>query len=129
MDQESSRPRVLVVDDEPFIRRLTARILTEAGYDVVTATDGQEAQTIAGEREAEIDLVLTDIQMPNVDGLQLGRALAVLHPNLPVIYMSGFGAPGAMADIPASQFIAKPFHPDRLLAEVHRMLHLNRRLG
>jgi CheY-like chemotaxis protein len=91
MDQESNRPRVLVVDDEPFIRRLTARILTEAGYDVVTATDGQEAQTIAGDSESALDLVLTDIQMPNVDGLQLGRALAVLHPNLPVIYMSGFG--------------------------------------
>jgi CheY-like chemotaxis protein len=129
MDQGSNRPRVLVVDDEPFIRRLTARILTEAGYEVVTATDGQEAQEIAGKGASDVDLVLTDIQMPNVDGLQLGRALAVLHPHLPVMYMSGFGAPGVMADIPESQFIAKPFLPDRLLAEVHRMLHLNRRLG
>src|SRR6185436_14413579 len=100
MDQGANRPRVLVVDDEPFIRRLTARVLTEAGYDVVTASDGLEAQSIVGEHDSGIDLVLTDIQMPNVDGLQLGRALSVLHPDMPVIYMSGFGAPDSLSDIP-----------------------------
>jgi DNA-binding NtrC family response regulator len=64
-----------------------------------------------------------------VDGIQLGRALAILHPDLPVIYMSGFGAPDMMSNIPASRFIAKPFHPDRLLAEVHRLVHPIRRFG
>jgi PAS domain S-box len=90
-----SRPRVLVVDDEPILRRFVAQVLTAAGYEVLTAVDGREAQAIAEHAHAELDLVLTDIRMPNLDGLELGRALAALRPQLPVIYMSGFGAPAA----------------------------------
>jgi CheY-like chemotaxis protein len=122
MAQRFSRPRVLVVDDEPIIRRFTAQILTAAGYDVLTAVDGQEAQSIASHPDAVLDLVITDVRMPNLDGLELGRALAVLHPDLPVLFMSGYGPPGVTASIPVSRFIAKPFNPDQLLAEVHRYL-------
>lgn len=121
MTERLSRPRVLVVDDEPILRRFVAQVLTAAGYEVLTAVDGREAQAIAEHAQAELDLVLTDIRMPNLDGLELGRALAALRPQLPVIYMSGFGAPAA-ADMPAVRFIAKPFHPDELLAEMHRVL-------
>jgi two-component system chemotaxis response regulator CheY len=122
MSQRSSRPRVLVVDDEPIIRRFAAQILTAAGYDVLTAVDGQEAHTIACHSDSELALVVTDIRMPNLDGLELGRALASLRPALPVLYMSGFGASGLAVGMPASGFIAKPFNPDQLLAEVHRLL-------
>jgi DNA-binding NtrC family response regulator len=122
MNQRYSRPRVLVVDDEPIIRRLAAQILTDAGYDVLTAVDGQEAQTIASHADAELGLVVTDIRMPNLDGLALGRVLAALRPDLPVLYMSGFGVPEVAGFIVTSRFIGKPFQPDALLAEVHRLL-------
>jgi DNA-binding NtrC family response regulator len=127
MNQRSSRPRVLVVDDEPIIRRFAAQILTAAGYDVLTAVDGQEAQTIAFHADAALSLVLTDLRMPNLDGLELGRVLATFRPDLPVLYISGYGAIGSAVDIPASDFIAKPFHPDQLLAEVHRLVPLQNR--
>lgn len=120
MSERVSRPRVLVVDDEPILRRFVAQVLTAAGYEVLTAVDGREAQAIAEHADAALDLVLTDIRMPNLDGLELGRALAALRPQLPVIYMSGFGPPAA--DMSALRFIAKPFHPDELLAEMHRVL-------
>jgi two-component system cell cycle sensor histidine kinase/response regulator CckA len=120
VNQRLSRPRVLVVDDEPILRRFVAQILTAGGYEVLTAVDGREAHAIASHADAALDLVLTDIRMPHLDGLELGRALAALRPHLPVIYMSGFGEP--VEDMSALRFIAKPFHPDQLLAEVHRVL-------
>lgn len=122
MNQRFSRPRVLVVDDEPIVRRIAARILTAAGFDVLTAVDGREAFAIASHLEADLSLVLTDIQMPYLDGLELGRALATLRPGLPVLYMSGFGIPHDSAGIPADQFIEKPFQPDRLLDGVWLVL-------
>ena len=121
-NQRSSRPRVLVVDDEPIIRRIAAQILTAAGFDVLTAVDGREAFAIASHLDADLSLVLTDVRMPNMDGLELGPALAALRPGLPVLYMSGFGAPASSAAVPASCFIEKPFLPDHLLEGVRRVL-------
>lgn len=122
MNQRPSRPRVLVVDDEPIVRRIAAQILTAAGFDVLTAVDGQEAYAIASHLDAELSLVLTDVRMPNMDGVELGRALAALRPGLPVLYMSGFGPPASTAQIPATAFIEKPFLPDHLLEGVRRVL-------
>lgn len=122
MNQRPSRPRVLVVDDEPIVRRIAAQILTAAGFDVLTAVDGQEAYAIASHLDADLSLVLTDVRMPNMDGVELGRALANLLPGLPVLYMSGFGPPASTAQIPATAFIEKPFLPDHLLEGVRRVL-------
>ncbi len=122
MNQRFSRPRVLVADDEPIIRRIAAQILTAAGFDVLTAVDGREAYAIAAHLEADLSLVLTDIRMPNLDGIELGRALATLRPGVPVLYMSGFALPTESTGIRGDHFIEKPFQPDRLLEAVWLVL-------
>jgi DNA-binding NtrC family response regulator len=122
VNQQVSRCRMLVVDDEPIIPRFPAQILVDAGYEVLTAVDGLEAHRIASQSAAELGLVLTDIRMPNLDGLALGRAFATLRPDLPVLYMSGFGAIAFAADLPGSRFIRKPFNAEQLLADVRGLL-------
>jgi DNA-binding NtrC family response regulator len=115
---------ILVVDDESIVRRFTSRVLTEAGYSVVTAQDGAEALKLIHGRTEPVRVVVSDIVMPRLNGVQLLQALSVSHPDLPIILMSGF-APTQLADrgiaAPCS-VLAKPFPPELLLAEVRRCI-------
>jgi DNA-binding NtrC family response regulator len=115
---------ILVVDDEYVVRRFAARVLTDAGYSVATAEDGAEALELLRGKEAAVNAVVTDIIMPRLNGVQLLEALAVSHPAVPVILMSGY-APTQLAErgiaAPCS-VLAKPFAPESLLAEVQRCL-------
>jgi two-component system, cell cycle sensor histidine kinase and response regulator CckA len=115
---------ILVVDDEPVVRRFTCRVLEEAGYRVATAVDGAEALHLVRERGEPVRVVVSDIVMPRLNGVELLEALSVSHPKLPVILMSGY-APAQLAQrgiaAPCS-VLAKPFAPDVLLAEVRRCL-------
>ena len=82
---------ILVVDDEDLYRRALERILLRVGHQVATAPDGAEAlQRIASER---IDLVLCDIQMPGINGLELVRQIREVAPDLPCIVMTGYDTP------------------------------------
>ena len=118
------RPLVLVVDDEPLMLPLVARILRENGYDVHLAAHGLAAKQILTSGIPAPDLVLTDLRMPHLDGLQLGRAVAELLPSVPVAYMSAYDAGLAQLspDILRESFIAKPFSPAALLALVQRCI-------
>lgn len=113
---------VLVVDDETAVRRFAARVLDRDGYDVLEATDGAEALEVVQSQKASIDVVVSDIVMPRLNGVELMQALSVSHPDLPVILMSGY-ATAALSDLgiatPCS-ILTKPFPAERLLAEVHR---------
>lgn len=115
---------VLVVDDESTVRRLVARVLEREGYTVFEADDGADALDLIRVK-ARVDVVVTDIVMPRVNGVELMQALAVSHPDLPVILMSGY-ATGELAELgiatPCSILI-KPFSAERLLAEVQRCVH------
>ncbi len=104
---------VLVVDDRPVERTLVRTILEKAGYDVVLAGDGQEAQ----ERFAETrpDLLLTDVHMPGLSGPALARKLRQTLPDLSVILMSGLEV---HTDLPNAGILRKPFDVDELLAAV-----------
>ena len=84
--------RVLVVDDSPLDLRLAARLLEEAGYVVDTAIDGQQALEILSGSTSLPDVVLTDIQMPRLNGLELVRQVARRCPGLPVVIMTGCGS-------------------------------------
>ncbi|HEX2638735.1 MAG TPA: response regulator [Gemmatimonadales bacterium] len=116
------REQVLVVDDEHAIRRFAARVLLEAGYVVHEAADGAEALAFITAVGAAVDVVVSDIVMPRLNGVELVEALASTHPALPVILMTGFGA-GALAErgiAAPCAVLAKPFAAERLLDEVRR---------
>src|SRR5262245_36409653 len=85
-----SKATVLIVDDEPLVRDLLSRILERDGYSVLTAADGQQALQLASEHGDAIDLLVSDIQMPGMTGIELAKQLNRFLPNLPVLLMSGF---------------------------------------
>lgn len=116
--------QILVVDDESMVRRFASRILTEGGYGVVEAGDGAEALDLVVRENVSLDLVLTDIMMPRLSGVELLEHLSVVAPGLPVVLMSGFSAGDLTTrgiSVPCG-LLAKPFPPDRLLDEVRRCL-------
>jgi len=104
---------VLLVDDDEGVRRLTERMLRRAGYDVITASTGPDALSIA--RSEKLDLLLTDMVMPGMSGRDLARELMREHPETRVVFMSGYhqGTP-----IHGWQFIAKPFDRHALLSKI-----------
>ena len=115
-------PTVLVVDDEPAIREVVACMLEDEGYAVRQATDGLEALR---EMEAEeIDLVLSDLKMPGLDGAALVQGLRRRRLTVPVVLMS---AVSSAVDLPGVPFLPKPFEPERLLNTVAAAIAANSR--
>jgi hypothetical protein len=113
----SREQTVLVAEDEEPLRRATARLLRDAGFDVVEAPDGDTALAMATGGSHAIDLVLSDVVMPGLTGTQLAHRLASARPELPVVLMSGYST--RAGDVDASQrLIAKPFTECELLAAV-----------
>ena len=114
---------ILLVDDEAGIRELARRALESAGYRVVIAANGAEALA-AFRRDPAVDLVVTDMMMPVMDGATLVRALGELAPAVPVICTSGIAPAGATAAAASTgaPFIAKPYTTERLIAAVQKAL-------
>ena len=115
---------VLVVDDEPMVRRFAARVLREEGFGVHEAGDGAEALELVRAGIADLEVVLSDIVMPRMDGVQLLQSLSTLRPDLPVILMSGYGT-AQLAELGIASpcgVLAKPFSPEALVAEVRRCI-------
>jgi len=123
-ERTSAAGYVLVVDDETAVRRFAARVLEREGFSVLEAEHGAKALELLVTHAAVVELVVSDIVMPHVNGVELMQTLATAYPHLPVILMSGY-ATAALADLgiaaPCS-VIPKPFPSDRLLEEVRRCL-------
>jgi two-component system cell cycle sensor histidine kinase/response regulator CckA len=118
------REIVLVVDDEATIRRFAARVLAEHGFEVHQAANGAEALDLAQGADNRIDVVVSDIVMPRLNGVELMRQLALVRPQLPVILMSGYAGPQLAErgmEAPCS-ILAKPFSAEALVAEVRRCI-------
>jgi two-component system cell cycle sensor histidine kinase/response regulator CckA len=115
---EQRTPTILVVDDEPQVRRLATRALEHEGYHVIQATDGLEALGLFTD-EAGIDLLVTDVRMPHTDGIVLAAALRRRYPHVPVLFMSGFPRGTEPAPEP---FLAKPFEMQALCDRVKELL-------
>jgi CheY-like chemotaxis protein len=116
---------ILVVEDEPGVRRLTVTVLRRAGYTVLEAADANEATALAHATGVSIDLLLTDVVLPGgSSGVALGRALKAQRPGLIVMHMSGYSAELASrgADADRAAFLGKPFTPASLLQAVHDAL-------
>jgi CheY-like chemotaxis protein len=106
---------VLVVDDEGMVRHVAARVLADAGFRVLEASDGMEAFALLAPMDGAVDLVLTDIKMPKMSGTELAEAVTSRWPGVPVLLMSGYGLPAAE---PPGPFLPKPFSASDLLDAV-----------
>jgi len=116
---------VLVVEDSDDMREITGRILTQNGYQVMVAPNGQDALELATGYAGHIDLLLTDVIMPRMQGSELAPMLVKSRPDLRVLYMSGFAQPalGARGTLsPEVALLDKPFTEPTLLARVRQVL-------
>jgi len=117
--------RVLVVDDEEFILETTQQTLENAGYQVATASDAHEALEWVAEQEGAVDAVITDLRMPEMDGLRLIRILHSRHPGLPIVAVSGLadGRTEEALSAGAHTFLAKPITAEKLQEALREALH------
>jgi len=126
MQQQQGAARILVVDDEAHIVQVVALKFRNAGLEVETASDGDEALGML--RRAPFDLVVTDLQMPAMSGIELARAMAA-RPALaciPVLMLTARGhllREGEADSSNIARVVHKPFSPRGLLAEVLELLH------
>lgn len=118
----SSGKTVLVVEDAQAIRKLVCATLTQSGYHCVEAEDGAEALQIVTDG-AKPDLVVTDMVMPRMGGSDLARHLARVHPEIPILFMSGYTEDPLVHEVERSSlFLAKPFTSALLMAKVREAL-------
>ena len=116
---------ILLVEDEEAVRGLTSRILQKQGYRVIAAQHGREAMDIATKEEGHIDLVLTDIVMPGMNGRGLVERLAGIRPRIKSLYMSGYTDDDIVRRgfiEPSKSFLQKPFTSEALLQTVRKVL-------
>jgi nitrogen-specific signal transduction histidine kinase/ActR/RegA family two-component response regulator len=116
---------VLVVEDEPMVRDVAKRTLERRGYRVLTATNGIEGLRIAAETEGGIDLLLTDVVMPQMGGRELAERLRACRPAVKVLFTSGYNEEFATGEgqlVEGVEFLQKPYLPASLLEHVRRVL-------
>ncbi len=118
-------PSILAVDDSVSMRQLVAATLTDAGFEVIQAVDGQDALDKA--KSANVDLVLTDVNMPNIDGIELIRSLRA-QPAFrftPMLMLTTESAGDKKAEgkaAGATGWIVKPFDPEQLVATIKKVI-------
>ena len=116
---------VLLVEDQEGIRDLVREFLKRKGYKVLHAVDGSDALRIAAEQTTTIDLLITDIVMPNIGGKELARRLIPLRPQMKVLFMSGYPDHGSLGDEEVAEqvpVLLKPFLLDVLARKVRSVL-------
>jgi two-component system, cell cycle sensor histidine kinase and response regulator CckA len=124
-----ARSTVLLVEDDPSVLALVRTLLTRLGHRVLPAASGQEALRVANEHRERIDLVLTDVVMPGMNGVDLMARLHAQHPNLPCVFMSGYATDvltQTRADLADVVLLRKPFTIDAL---AQALQHAERKPG
>ena len=116
---------ILVVDDEPMALKLVQTILEKRSFQVFASTSASQAVKVFEEHGDQIELLISDVVMPEMDGTKLASQLVGRNPDLPVLFMSGFLTESEIADASAIAqyaFIRKPFRPQTLVQAVRKML-------
>jgi CheY-like chemotaxis protein len=123
--EHTGRETILLVDDEKALRKLAKRILADSGYRVLEASDGAQALRVAAEEVGEIDLVLTDVEMPTLGGRGMVDELHELSPGMRVLFMSGYTDNEILLRgirTSDTEFLQKPFTAESLRAAVKAVL-------
>lgn len=111
---------ILVVEDDAIVRMLIVDVLQELEYQALEAADAATALAFINDRDCIIDLMMTDVGLPDMDGKQLAAKARELRPNLPILFASGYAE---NIDLPADmQVIGKPFSIDQLRSKVQHIL-------
>lgn len=117
-----NRATLLVVDDDHAVRTTTAMLLRRSGYTVTEADSGETALAILA-HDGSIELLLSDVVMPTMNGTELARQAAAMRPDLPILFVSGYADPQAIAGmIPLSRLVRKPFRPAELIGLIEQTL-------
>ena len=122
MTQPAS-PKILLAEDDNDMRRFLVKALENAGYEVIDYDNGMSAYRRL--REEPFELLLTDIVMPEMDGIELARRASELDPDIKIMFITGFAAVALNADSTApkhAKVLSKPFHLRDLVNEVQKML-------
>ena len=120
-----NRPTILLVEDEAGVRAVVRETLTDQGYVILEALDGSEALQIAREHSGAIDLLITDMIMPRMGGLELAGKLDAARPGVKVLFMSGYADRAAVGDgtlQPETNYLQKPFALETLTHRVRQIL-------
>jgi two-component system cell cycle sensor histidine kinase/response regulator CckA len=118
--EELALHTILVAEDEEAVRAIIVDVLTKPGYQVLEAADAAEAQRLL--EDEPVDLLVTDVVMPDMNGFELARAARALHPKIILIYMSGFYTEAQRRSAPKGLMLTKPFRPSLLLDHVTKAL-------
>ena len=121
--------RILLAEDDSSMREYLQRALTRVGYEVVAVGCGTEAVPLLEPRR--FDLLLTDIVMPEMDGIELAQKASAIDPAIRVMFITGFAAVALQAGrtTPEAKLLSKPFHLKDLVAEVDRLFQSEDRHG
>lgn len=118
-----SQQRILLAEDDDSMRGFLARALERAGYDVIAYDNGADA--FARLKEEPFTLLLTDIVMPRMDGIELARRASELDPDLKIMFITGFAAVTLNSELQApkdARVLSKPFHLKDLVREIDKLL-------
>ena len=118
---------ILLVDDDDDVRRVASRILRRQGYTVLEARNAGDARGVCARGGAAVDLLLTDVVMPETTGPALAAELCQGRPAMRVLYMSGYSNPSVSSNVASELvgYLAKPFTPRTLVETVRQLLHVN----
>ncbi|MBV9180933.1 MAG: response regulator [Acidobacteria bacterium] len=120
--ESTKAAKILLAEDEELLRELETTILTQAGYEVVTASTAEELRTLVSECKDPIDLLLTDVMMPGVSGQELVHLARMRWPGVRVLYMSGYSNEEIRISEADAEFLQKPFTPSELMAKIQNTL-------
>ena len=118
----SQKSKVLLVDDDELVRQLLARLLTDDGFLVAEADNGASALQVARRLDGSLTLVVTDINMPVMDGLEFARALRTTDRQIPFLFVTAIDPALVQIDGLKAEVLSKPFTPDAFLEAVSRLV-------